>query len=1299
MKKLFTLFVFLGINALMYGHVFLSEGFEGGSLPTGWSNTHVHGSHDWEYQDGDWGNLSAHTGNWNACFYEDSFNDDATKLITPEIDLSEALTATLEFWHAQNYFDGQDTMAVYYRTSSSDTWHYLGGWKNSISAWTKETFSLPNLSATYQIAFHGYEEAGYGVVIDDIEVSGTIPCPDPSNQFIGNRRLNSAMLIWTDNVSGGASNFDIELGTTNFAPTGTPTQSGVSNNYTYTGLTANTGYDWYVRANCSNGHHSFWVGANNFTTADGKATNPNPANGATDVSASSTTLDWDDITGADGYHISVGTTSGGTDVVNNVAISGASNSSYTVSSNWSYSTTYYWTVTTNYNGSATVTGDEWSFTTQTAPHPFPLTEDFESGFTYFDNASGNNIDFADDTSLYHGGSHSVHDGYSIYNTNILHETSTIDLSSTTNAFLEFWHIAITEDNYDKCYIQISTDGGTNYADLPATAYQGSSTDYTSGHTFFDEGSYSDWGNITPDNTKWKKETFDLSAYNVANVRIRFKLTSDQSINHNGWYIDDIHIFEPPCPTPGGQTESNITTSAADLGWTSNNATQWDIELGVAGFTPSGNPTQTGVTSNPYTYTGLTENTSYDWYVRSNCGGDGYSDWSGKNSFTTTCASTNTPYFQAFDDVTAPAFPHCMKVEDANNDSKQWETYTATHNSSPNSAIMRYDNNHAMNDWFFTKGLNLTGGVTYEVDFVYKAEQAARPEKLAVKYGTSASSAAMSGTTIFDNNNITNTSWMAGSGTFTPSSTGTYYVGFHGYSDQEKFYLFVDDIQVVEQKTVATWNGTSDNDWKKTTNWSTSMPPGSSTNVTIPPGKTNYPTLTTTGYVNDITIQSTASGDGSFIGAENLMISGTSVVQRHIAAWGDDATHGWHNIASPIHSQNISPGFVDITATPISNNVDLYRWSEPDNMWINIKNSSGNYNQGTAGTNFSNDANPIFEPGYGYLIAYGNEQVKSFTGTFTTENIYLEGLTYSTASGWHLLGNPYQSALYWNKTSWGLTNIDGTAKIWNPSTASYSDLLAGTGIIPAMQGFMVHVNASTGSLTIKASDRTHSTTAWHKDAPVNIIKLTAIDPEGNTAQECIIRFTDDATTGFDTQYDSHFLQGYAPQFYAVGGNNKLSTDALPPNTTEIPLSFIKNASTHFTIKAEGTDNLMPAEKVYLKDLKTGISTLLNEHPEYQFTSSEGDNPQRFMLLFAPVGIRENIVNNKIKVFSVNNRVEIRSKEAISASVNIYNVTGQKIAASVMHNQKSASVKVTNFRGFAVVSIIGNTFISTKKIVIR
>ena len=44
-----------------------------------------------------------------------------------------------------------------------------------------------------------------------------------------------------------------------------------------------------------------------------------------------------------------------------------------------------------------------------------------------------------------------------------------------------------------------------------------------------------------------------------------------------------------------------------------------IEYGVAPYVPTGTPTVSGVT-NPYNYSGLTANTTYEFYVRADCGG-------------------------------------------------------------------------------------------------------------------------------------------------------------------------------------------------------------------------------------------------------------------------------------------------------------------------------------------------------------------------------------------------------------------------------------------------------------------------------------------------------------------------------------------------------------------------------------------------------------------------------------------------------------------------------------------------------
>ncbi|MCB0804589.1 MAG: choice-of-anchor J domain-containing protein [Bacteroidales bacterium] len=111
-----------------------------------------------------------------------------------------------------------------------------------------------------------------------------------------------------------------------------------------------------------------------------------------------------------------------------------------------------------------------------------------------------------------------------------------------------------------------------------------------------------------------------------------------------------------CIQPSNLMADNILGSQADLFWTDNNspsASMWDIELGPAGFTPTGIPTASNVTNNPYTYTGLSPNSDYDWYVRAVCGADDTSSWVGPGTFTTACASFTAPFTEHFQNTTIP----------------------------------------------------------------------------------------------------------------------------------------------------------------------------------------------------------------------------------------------------------------------------------------------------------------------------------------------------------------------------------------------------------------------------------------------------------------------------------------------------------------------------------------------------------------------------------------------------------------------------------------------------------------------
>ncbi len=181
--------------------------------------------------------------------------------------------------------------------------------------------------------------------------------------------------------------------------------------------------------------------------------------------------------------------------------------------------------------------------------PLPFYETFDPGFNFTIQAPTNNVDWTLFTDLYVSAPNSARNQYIGTNNNVLLISKRFDLSGKTNAFLSFWHIAKTQANRDHCYVEISTDGGINFDQLPAELFLGVGNYVVPTQNFpegpcFNEASYINWGTgmETPDNSWWRNENFDLSAYSGSdNVVIRFRLASDNFTDKFGWLIDDISI--------------------------------------------------------------------------------------------------------------------------------------------------------------------------------------------------------------------------------------------------------------------------------------------------------------------------------------------------------------------------------------------------------------------------------------------------------------------------------------------------------------------------------------------------------------------------------------------------------------------------------------------------------------------------------------------------------------------------------------------------------------------------------------
>ncbi|NOX46812.1 MAG: T9SS type A sorting domain-containing protein [Chlorobi bacterium] len=940
-------------------------------------------------------------------------------------------------------------------------------------------------------------------------------CPDPSAQTASGITQTSADLGWTEN--GTATSWDIELGLTGFTPTGTPTQAGVTNPYTYGSLTMGTTYDWYVRADCGSGSYSGWVGPNSFTT-----TQP-------------------------------GNTCGDPLVIASLG--------YTTSDN-----------TSGY-------GDDYSSTDEICGNSSYLNGD-DVVYSYTPAA-----DECIDITLTNTGTWVglfVYEGCAPFTTCVGSDTQSGGNPSLSG---------------------LSLTAGTTYYIIISTWPSPQSTAY----------------DMTVDNC-------------------------------------------PACMDPTAQTESGYTTTSADLAWTENGtATSWDIELGPAGFTPTGTPTATGVT-NPYTYGGLTSATSYDWYVRSDCGGGSYSNWTGPSTFMTSCPSTTIPYFENFDGVTAPAFPGCMVVENTNADGVEWVTSTGGL-SSPNSARISYNSSLAMDDWFFTEGLDLTAGVTYEVAFVFAASTS-YPERLAVDWGTAASSAAMSGTPIFDVVDFTD-GWYVGNATLSPITTGTYYVGFHGYSQADEFYIRVDDISVLEAVTSTSWTGTVDNDWWNPANWSAGLPT-SGTDVTIPAGATNYPTVGSIAQVNTITIESGAS----------LLDNGLLVAFNGATVERAYSGNAWHLISSPVTGETANTFF----------GLYLQTHDEVSNTYSDVI-----------------DETTVLEPGQGYALWNQNgSATASFNGSLTwTATRALTRTAAGFNNGWNLVGNPYPSSIDWEAAAgWTKTNVDastyrfdpvaGNWAIWNGTTGT----LGATQYIAAGQGFFVAVNddgSTTGSLGFANDVRVHDNTTFYKEEPADIVKLRVSN--NDFSDEAIVYFREEATTGFDSQMDAHNLSSFdmtAPDIYSTA-NEGMAINVLP-EVASVPMNVkVGIEAGTYTIETVSNGEFID---LYLEDIATGTITDLNTS-SYTFDYIPGMD-SRFVLHFGALGV-DDIAGDLYNIYSYDRDVYVAVPENTSGTITIYDMMGKEIAKETI----SGSVNIITLEksAYYVVKVLSNENMTTEKVFIK
>ena len=237
-----------------------TEGFEGGSMPTDWTQS---GSGTWSVGKGDYSeSTGAHGGTYNAKITHSSRGYE-TYLITPELDLSGLSSPVLEFWYInRDWSDDIDALTVYYRVNNGSWTQLFATGYNSHESWTKATVNLTGVAAGYQLGFKMTDDYGYGVSIDDISITGTkYVAPTYSWSSTGTSGSASGATYtvtpragsntYTVSASGCSRTVSIDVLTAdNITASGATTDCGTPVTLTASGIDGAT-YNWYSDAACN----------------------------------------------------------------------------------------------------------------------------------------------------------------------------------------------------------------------------------------------------------------------------------------------------------------------------------------------------------------------------------------------------------------------------------------------------------------------------------------------------------------------------------------------------------------------------------------------------------------------------------------------------------------------------------------------------------------------------------------------------------------------------------------------------------------------------------------------------------------------------------------------------------------------------------------------------------------------------------------------------------------------------------------------------------------------------------------
>jgi hypothetical protein len=644
----------------------ITESFDGTIFPPNcWDTVNVN-----NYK---WSRLSsgttnpAHSGTGLACYSNNFYSTISNStLASPPFNLPSD-SYEVGFWIYRTNINMDDSINVYLSNVPNNTGGTLLG---SIHVNSSQSPMVPENNQWYYYSFNFpagsagsykyvvFEGVGISqlpkIYIDDIKVFKSSTCAQPTNLHVSNITSNSADVGWTS--TGTESAWNIQYGFSGFLlGTGTILPS-TTNPKTITSLNRGTLYSFYVQSNCGGiDSTSNWVGPYFFSTSCDSITSfpfiesfsVNMPICWSATQGASSAVSWktetsDALTGVSGPQ------SGTHFMALDVYWANQQNNPYILTTqkikldNTPKRITYYYFL--GHNGYTST------------PSPLKVQISSDNGYSW------NDVYIHTNSNSYISSSNAISEWRknAIYLGSFINQSILVRFSANSNTNSS--GSGICNIGIDEFVIENAPD-----CQPPTTSIATNILDSTALLSWTDVQGESSWlleygvsGFISGSGTIITADTNSLLIHDLLpGIQYEYRLKSNCDLNlYSNW--SDRFTFKTACPVVSNLSATNLTSSSAELNWDSNGSeTSWIVEYGNTGFN-SGTGTVLSVSSKPLIVNGLSANSSYSYYVKTQCSGtDTINLWAGPYTFYTTCNPITTfPIVESFDNTIFA--PNCWK---------------------------------------------------------------------------------------------------------------------------------------------------------------------------------------------------------------------------------------------------------------------------------------------------------------------------------------------------------------------------------------------------------------------------------------------------------------------------------------------------------------------------------------------------------------------------------------------------------------------------------------------------------------